>query len=481
MDGYICDSQSTALAGKNKVLLVEDTPSLLTIYSSYIQNAGFEVVGVDSGKKCLSLLAAQLPGVVVLDLGLPDMTGLEILRHIRDHNLSTTVVVVTNNASLATAVEAMRLGAFDYVVKPFSAERLAATVKNAHERQSLKTEVQVYRSTIARDEFRGFIGSSLPMQAVYRIIESAATSMATVFICGESGTGKDVCASAIHAASNRAKAPFVALNCAAIPRDLIESEIFGHVKGAFTGATGDRQGAAAQAHTGTLFLDEICEMSLDMQSKLLRLLQNRTYQQVGGSRTEPADIRFICATNRDPVEEVRRGRFREDLFYRLHVIPILMPPLRERDEDILHIARALLGRFAREEGRLFKGFSPEAEAMLCSHQWPGNVRELQNLIRRAVVLNNGDLLEPHMLPALSVKVTTRSFQSLQVELGRVAAAEHRELPTVRPLWRVEREAILAALATCGGNVTRAAALLEVGVSTLYRKKAEFEQSSLQLG
>jgi two-component system, repressor protein LuxO len=195
MDSYIGGSQATALAGKNKVLLVEDTPSLLTIYSSYIQNAGFEVVGVDSGKKCLSLLAAQLPGVVVLDLGLPDMTGLEILRHIRDHNLSTTVVVITNNASLATAVEAMRLGAFDYVVKPFSAERLAATVKNAHERQSLKTEVQVYRSTIARDEFRGFIGSSLPMQAVYRIIESAATSMATVFICGESGTGKDVCAS----------------------------------------------------------------------------------------------------------------------------------------------------------------------------------------------------------------------------------------------------------------------------------------------
>ena len=462
----------------NSILIVEDALPLLTLYSLYLRNAGFEVTAVDAGGKCLKAIEAEMPAVVVLDLGLPDMSGLDILRHIRDRSLPISVVVTTNNASLSMAVEAMRLGAFDYVVKPFNAERLTATVRNALERQSLKAEVQVYRTQIARSEFNGFVGSSLPMQAIYRIIESAATSKATVFICGESGTGKEVCANAIHSGSGRAGGPFVALNCAAIPKDLMESEIFGHVKGAFTGATADRQGAAARADGGTLFLDEICEMSLDLQSKLLRLLQNGTFEQVGGSRTESVDIRFICATNKDPLLEVRRGRFREDLYYRLHVIPIQMPPLRERGEDVVLIARHLLQSFAEEEGKRFKAFTPEAEAALRAHRWPGNVRELQNAIRRAVVLHDGELLEAAMLPRSETPSPVPQLMPLRDPSE--AAAEGTVVPLrIRPLWQIERDAILQALEHCQGNVTRAAALLEVGASTLYRKKAEIEQERRQ--
>jgi len=473
--------QSTNARSDKRILIIEDTLPLLTVYSLYLRNAGFEVIAVDTGTKGLEQLRNNLPSVVVLDLGLPDTTGIDILKQIRDQGLKTSVVVTTNNASLSTAVEAMRLGAFDYVVKPFTADRLTATVKNASEHQSLKAEVQIYRSQIARDGFQGFIGASLPMQAVYRIIESAATSKATVFICGESGTGKEVCASAIHSASSRATAPFVALNCAAIPRDLMESEIFGHVRGAFTGATADRVGAAAQANGGTLFLDEICEMSIELQSKLLRLIQNGSYQQVGSGKTETADIRFVCATNRNPAEEVRLGRFREDLFYRLHVIPIEIPPLRERGKDVLLIARSLLARFSQEEGRKFKGFSEVAEAALAAHTWPGNVRELQNVIRRAVVLNEGETLEADMLPleagfAAAPRFRPEAQTSVRSLFGGISETKSAGTVSSRihPLWQVERDAIIHALAACEGNVTRAAAFLEVGVSTLYRKKAEYD-------
>jgi len=468
-------------ATSTHVLIVEDTLPLLTVYSLYLRNAGLTVSTVDTGTKCLQQLRTDTPGVIVLDLGLPDMAGLDILKYVREHELPISVVVITNNASLAMAVEAMRLGAFDYVVKPFTADRLSATVKNAAQHQSLKSEVQVYRTQIAREKFQGFVGSSLPMQSVYRIIESAATSKATVFITGESGTGKEVCANGIHAASNRAKAAFVALNCAAIPRDLMESEIFGHVKGAFTGATADRLGAAAQATGGTLFLDEICEMSLDVQSKLLRLIQNGSYQQVGGSKTDYADIRFVCATNRDPAEEVKRGRFREDLFYRLHVIPIQMPPLRERGEDVVLIARKLLDRVAEEEGKRFEGLAPDAESMLLAHAWPGNVRELQNVIRRAVVLHDGALLRAEMLPLGKDMPMPPRFERTSALLTPTFNAAEPSVhgAKIRPLWQVERDAIQQALDACNGNVTRAAALLEVGASTLYRKKSEFEQQRRQ--
>jgi two-component system repressor protein LuxO len=298
------------------------------------------------------------------------------------------------------------------------------------------------------------------MRAVYRAIESVAHSKATVFITGESGTGKEVCAAAIHASGNRRDKPFVALNCAAIPRELMESEMFGHVRGAFSGAVCDRVGAAGLAHGGVLFLDEVCEMAPDLQAKLLRLLQSGTYQRVGSSLTEATDIRIVCATNRDPLAEVRSGRFREDLFYRLHVIPIPLPALRDRGEDVLLIAQRFLERFAAEERKRFTTISPEARESIAQQAWPGNVRELQNAIRHAVVMHDGDCLEEWMIPRHPQERAASPAASAKLE--------------ILPLWQVERTAILNALRACNGNVTRAAAFLEIGVSTLYRRKAELE-------
>ena len=328
-----------------------------------------------------------------------------------------------------------------------------------------------------RDQFHGFIGASLPMQAVYRIIESAAPSSATVFITGESGTGKEVCAQAIHEEGNRHDKPFIALNCAAIPRDLMESEIFGHIKGAFTGASAERQGAASLANGGTLFLDEIGEMDMDLQSKLLRFVQTGTFQKVGSSKTEKVDVRFICATNRDPLDMVNEGRFREDLYYRLHVIPIQLPPLSERGEDVLKIAEHFLQKFSNEEGKSFTGFSPEVIEILQQYQWPGNIRELLNVLRNTVVLNSGNIVDAAMLPPplnkplneVQAKVEPRQPAAVEVSSPDTSQAE------IRPLWQVEKETILHAIEKADGNVPRAAAMLEVSPSTVYRKLQSWEE------
>jgi two-component system repressor protein LuxO len=299
------------------------------------------------------------------------------------------------------------------------------------------------------------------MQAVYRVIEAAAPSRATVFVTGESGTGKELAASAVHRLSPRAAGPFVPINCAAIPRDLIESEIFGHVRGAFTGAVADRQGAAQAADGGTLFLDEICEMDLALQGKLLRFVQTGQFTPVGASRPVSVDVRFVCATNRDPLAEVKAGRFREDLYYRLHVVPLRLPPLRERGEDVILLAEAFLARAAAEEGRRFRRLSPDAKAALLAHSWPGNVRELENAIRGAVVLADGEELTAEMLPA-SVRLSPPS---------RRAPPPAADPSAILPLAEVERRAIEAAIAACGGNIPRAAAALGISPSTLYRKRA----------
>jgi two-component system repressor protein LuxO len=321
-----------------------------------------------------------------------------------------------------------------------------------------------------RERYCGFIGGSLKMQTVYRIIDSAAPSNATVFITGESGTGKEVCAEAIHSRSPRRDGPFIALNCGAIPRELMESEIFGHVKGAFTGAARERVGAAGQADGGTLFLDEIAEMDLDLQTKLLRFVQTGTFQKVGGTRLERVDVRFVCATNRDPLKEVAEGRFREDLYYRLHVIPIPLPSLRERSEDILLLARHFLTKFAGEETKGFRDMDADVEAVFLGYDWPGNVRQLQNVIRNMVVLHNGERLTAEMLPpplnALSQNATTRAVPT---PVARAEAVPSGSGP-LKPLWLVEKEAIERAIDHCGGNVPRAAALLEVSPSTIYRKR-----------
>ncbi|QSE72797.1 sigma-54-dependent Fis family transcriptional regulator [Aeromonas media] len=463
---------------KPRVLLVEDTRSLAVVYEQYLVQDGYEVLLADCGQQALAQLLASPPPVVLLDLELPDMSGMAILQQITEQQLPCSVVVITAHGSVDVAVEAMRCGAFDFLTKPFDGKRLCATARNAYKHQQLSSLVAQYRENFERSSFAGFIGASMAMQAVYRIIESAAPSKATVFITGESGTGKEVCAEAIHQCSPRRDQPFIALNCAAIPHDLMESEIFGHVKGSFTGAQGDRKGAASLADGGTLFLDEICEMDLDLQSKLLRFIQTGTLQRVGSGKVETVDVRFVCATNRDPLVEVKAGRFREDLYYRLHVIPLSLPPLRERGEDILLLARDLLLRYAKEEHKRFRDFDADAVRVLLDYPWPGNVRELQNVVRNIVVLNDRELVSKDILPpplnggrALPMPAAVEATPEI------LAEPVPTSLP-VRPLWLVEKEAIEQAIASCDGNIPKAAALLEISPSTIYRKKQGWEEASL---
>ncbi|WP_259781128.1 sigma-54-dependent transcriptional regulator [Aestuariispira ectoiniformans] len=480
------------------ILLIEDTPSLAMLYRQYLAEEPVQVVSATTGAEGLDVIRNTPPAVVLLDLELPDMNGLEILKYIQANQLPSSVVVITAHGSVNIAVEAMRTGAYDFIVKPFNANRLRVTVNNALERQKLSQMVMDIQAG-ARESYAGFIGKSLAMQAIYRIIESAANSKATVFITGESGTGKEVCAQAIHKQSERSTAPFVAINCGAIPRELMESEIFGHRKGAFTGATSDRDGAATAADGGTLFLDEIGEMPMDLQTKLLRFIQTGTFQKVGATKTEKVDVRFVCATNRDVLREVERGNFREDLYYRLHVIPIAMPPLRERDDDVLHIARELLREISEEEGRGFQGFSAEVEQIFLNYSWPGNVRELQNVLRNVVVLNTGTVVTAEMLPTPMPRVlhqtapgrpaitgelpaaTAQASHAYDNLTGRTGTASGQADPTpssgeatILPLWQVERKAIENAIRQCDGNIPKAAKLLDVAPSTIYRKKVAWE-------
>lgn len=460
---------------KPQVLIVEDSMPLANLYSQYLKHEPIEVARVESGQDAMEVIQHNTPQLVLLDLKLPDMDGQDILQWIRDQGFPLSVIVVTAHGSVDVAVDVMRIGADDFLEKPITASRLRTSVHNLLERARLKNLVEDIRTTFERDRYHGFIGSSLPMQAVYRIIDSAATSKATVFITGESGTGKEVCAEAIHQQSQRSDKPFVALNCGAIPRDLMESEIFGHVKGAFTGAASDRKGAALQADGGTLFLDEICEMDLDLQTKLLRFIQTGRFQKIGGSKEIEVDIRFICATNKDPLKEVEDGHFREDLYYRLHVIPIHLPPLRNRGDDIIAIAQHFLEQYAQEENRSFEGFSSSVDSLVRNYRWPGNVRQLQNIIRNIVVLHDATLVtEDQLPPPLNDLAKT-------VEPEPQPAAESApEVPKtstnncVRPLAVLEREAIERAIEVCGGNIPKAASLLEVSPSTIYRKRQSWE-------
>ncbi|BBK35913.1 sigma-54-dependent Fis family transcriptional regulator [Allostella sp. ATCC 35155] len=472
------------------VLLVEDTPSLADLYADYLRREPIELKTVQRGTDALMVLRRDAPAAILLDLNLPDMAGMDILKEINQGNLNCSVIVITAHGSLKTAVEAMQHGARDFIVKPFTADRLTVTLRNALERQRLVDIVETYEETFGRDRFARMIGASLPMQTVYRTIESAAGSRATVFITGESGTGKELCAEAVHQMSPRKARPFVALNCAAIPRDLLESEIFGHVKGAFTGATADRDGAASQANAGTLFLDELAEMDLGLQAKLLRFVQTNSFQKVGSGRTETVDIRFICATNRDPLKEVAAGRFREDLYYRLHVVPVHMPPLRERDLDVLLLAREFVATYAKEEGKRFRGLASDVERTLILYDWPGNVRQLQNMLRGIVVLHDGEEITLDMLPAAVRDGPRRAPEPHAAPPGSSAtptttpaAMPHAEIPTgpgerIRPLWQTEKEEIERAITICAGNITEAAALLQINPSTIYRKKQKWHEDGL---
>ncbi|WP_076411096.1 sigma-54 dependent transcriptional regulator [Shewanella sp. UCD-KL12] len=504
------------------VLLVEDSMSLGALYTEYLRNEGAKVTHVNHGEDALSELTSWQPDLLVLDIKLPDMSGMDILQKVQSHYPAMTVIMITAHGTIDLAVESMKLGAFDFIIKPFDAKRLSITVRNALKQHQLVNLVSKYEKSLPKANYMGFIGESLSMQAVYKTIDCVANSKASAFIVGESGTGKEVCAQAIHHAGSRKDKPFIALNCASIPKDLIESEIFGHTKGAFTGAVANRDGAATRAHGGTLFLDEICEMDLELQSKFLRFIQTGIFQKVGGTKEEKVDVRFVSATNRIPWEEVKAGRFREDLFYRLHVIPIELPPLRSRGKDVLLLANKLLKEYNAEEGKKFKGFSADAKKILQSYQWPGNVRQLQNVIRQIVVLNTSDMVESDMLPAQvlsgnggvnssenkvpaplssigdSIKNRAHTHQSVEsanfttspsvldatgngIINGAIeteaAPSEvlHVQPDAIIPLWLSEKQTIEAAIALCDGNVPKAAAMLDISASTIYRKRQGWEE------
>ncbi|KPQ07714.1 MAG: putative response regulator [Rhodobacteraceae bacterium HLUCCA12] len=445
------------------ILLIEDTPSLQMIYASALTRAGFDVVACGTASEGMAEFRRLRSRVVLLDLMLPDRAGLEVMRDFLEMEPQTCVTVITANGSINKAVEMMRAGAHEFLVKPFDDQRLLAAVENA--RRAVRHRVPARAQAAETPVLAPFIGKSPAMRAVYDKIRSVGRSMATVFITGESGTGKELCAEAVHATSARARGPFIALNCGAIPIDLLESEVFGHLRGSFTGAIADKIGAAAAADGGTLFLDEICEMDLNLQTKLLRFLQTSTITPVGATKPRKINVRIVCATNRDPLEEVRRGNFREDLYYRLHVVPIHMPPLQMRGDDVIEIAETLVARMAEEEGHVFHGLDPRVKDLFRSLPWPGNVRQLINVLRNVVVLNDGPLVTPEMLPP----DLTPDHRCDQPNGAPAQTGSGLGDLAGRTLAQIERMVIEDTLRRHNGSVPRAARELDVSASTLYRK------------
>lgn len=473
-----------------KVLLVEDATSLAILYQQYVKDEPFDFFHIETGAEAKVFIERYVPHVVILDLHLPDMDGQEILDWIKENEFPTSVLIATAHGSIDIAVKLLQRGADDFLEKPIVAERLKASIGVHLKKVKLEHMVEDLKSTVERPRFHGFIGSCPLMQKVYKTVEAVAPTNASVFIVGESGTGKEVCAEAIHKQSDRSDKPFIAINCGAIPKDLMESEIFGHVKGAFTGATSDRVGAAMQAHGGTLFLDELCEMELNLQKKLLRFLQTSTFTPLGDNRERKVDVRIICATNRDPIQEVDEGRFREDLYYRVHVIPIDMPPLRDREEDIVTLANHFLKSYSRQDNKKFIALDKDTERVFKNFAWPGNVRQLQNTIRNIVILNDDKYVAREHLPAQ----LTNKPKTPKPALSAIHPTTPISVPTtpssdidnhsppapqgqpaeIRPMWQVEREVIQNAIEFCDGNVLNAAVLLELSPSTVYRKKQAWE-------
>lgn len=466
------------------VLIVEDTLSMAIMYQQHLKKAGIQSEICQTGNDALVELRKGNLTTVLLDLQLPDMNGLEIIQEMDGTDQNITFIVITANGSVNTAVDAMRAGAYDFLIKPFPKEKLLMTVKNALSKMDSPKTVKVLQKSLGRVAIPGFIGTSTPMQEVYKMIENVADSNAAVFITGESGTGKEVTAQSIHNVSQRRDAPFIALNCAALPENLIESEIFGHVKGAFTGAQEARKGAASQAHGGTLFLDEICEMDINLQAKILRFLQSGQIKRVGSDWIEDVDVRIICATNRNPMVEVAEKRFREDLFYRLDVLSIELPPLSQRGKDVILLGESFLKTYAAEEGKEFKSIAPETQEMMLNYHWPGNIRELQNMIRKATVVHDGVVLAPHMI---NMKSKLHDMVSSNYQLIGLAKTDvvkrtpNESLKTTftlnihQPMSVIERDVIEAVIESCNGSIPKASQILQLSPSTIYRKRETWLQ------
>ena len=473
------------------IYIVEDSVPSALLYQSYLDSLGYKVRVFHTGLDALAALNDQVPHVLIQDVKLPDISGMDILREVNEAGLPTKTIMITSDTEIDHAVDATKHGAFDFIEKPFSRDRLLITVTNALREFDLASTLRAYSDAIETEGLGDFIGTSPAMKLVYQIINNVAPSNANVFITGESGKGKELCASAIHQASRRANGPFIAINCAAIPKDLFESEIFGHVKGAFSGAVKDRTGAAEMASGGTLFLDELCEMDLNLHAKLLRLIQSGTFQKVGSEEQQSVDVRYVCATNRNPRVEVKEGRFREDLYYRLNVVPIELPPLRDRGSDVIAIASQLLEKYTRDIGKSFTGFSDAARDLMLAYQWPGNVRELQNVIENMVIMNTGAEILPEMLPdTVRHAAPQHDTSGVWVErrknnLNAPERQKHGHSTSgaplhlaseaeIEPLASTERKVIEEAIRVCEGNVPKAAAHLDVSPSTLYRKMKSWE-------
>ncbi len=450
-----------------RILVVDDEENMVHFLTKLLANEGYGVEGVRSGTEALERIKDTSYDLVLCDLRLPGTDGIEVLKAVRVALPEAAVVMITAYGTIPSAIEAMRAGAYDYVTKPFRAHEILAVVDKALERLRLRREVQYLRRMVEqRFGFGGLVGKSKPMQEVYTQIEKIATARGAVLIQGESGTGKELVAKAIHHASPRRSGPFVVIDCGAIPEPLQESELFGHVKGAFTGAIATKRGLFEEAHGGTLFLDEVAELAPSLQAKLLRALQDGEIRRVGDTRVIQVDVRVIAATNRDLDEEVRQGAFREDLYYRLTVFPIHLPPLRERREDIPLLVEHCLGRIVEATGGEPKRLSSGALRVVMNHSWPGNVRELEHVLERAALLGEDEVITERDLPP--------HLMAPQNELAVTLPEDALGLPgtTARIVREVERELIRRALARTANNRTEAARLLGVSRRTLlYKLKA----------
>jgi len=419
------------------------------------------------GKQALALLREQQSDVILVDVkSICDLHSSleEAIGRICKFAGSGLVLAISDGGSVSCALEAMRAGAHDYLVKPINMKNFAARICELGHRHGNARALTAVRAG-SEASFEGFVGASVQMKVIYEQIKRIASSPAPVFITGESGTGKQVCAKALHQRSSRAGKPFIAVNCAAIPRDLMESEIFGVAKGAYAGVGGERAGAAELAQGGVLFLDEIGEMDLGLQAKLLRFLQTGSVTRVGEAMPRQVDVRVICATNTNPMQLIAEKKFREDLFYRLHVLPIHLPPLRQRPADILPLAQNFLELYSAQENKSFLSFSPESADLIVSRKWPGNVRQLQNLIRRIVVMFDGAQVSAKMVGAADI-------ENREVRLVATAGTKTHG---IEPMWRQEQQIIEGALALYEGNISQAAAALEISPSTIYRKRQSWQQ------
>jgi DNA-binding NtrC family response regulator len=445
------------------ILVVDDEPEMRALVRDILQEQGHRVAVAQGGREAFKLLSEQEYEVVLSDLRMKEMQGIELLTEIKRTYPDVNVIIMTAFGSVETAIEAMRQGAYDYLIKPVKTEELIRVTERAVREAALRREVQRLRREVHKEySFHQILGKSKPMREVFDLIRRVADSLTNVLITGESGTGKELVAKAIHYNSERRDAPFVPVNCAAIPEALLESELFGHVKGAFTDAKADKRGLFEEAQKGTLFLDEISELPLLLQAKLLRAIQEREIRRVGATRAMPVDVRIIAATNLNLAEEVKAKRFREDLFYRLNVIEIRLPPLRERREDIPLLVDAFLKKCAESSQKEVRGMNEAALAFLIDYAWPGNVRELENVIERAVTLARGEKIVPEDLPS--------AIQGIRGERRVIEESAERILP----LQEVEKAYILRILEKTGGNKYQAAQALGIDRKTLYRKLAEID-------